>query len=392
MDQTSISSRLWLRCNLPAGLVGGVGALLLGAASWHLVTTHISTMIVETNTVRFVLELVEAGLITVPPILLVYLGYRTSVRDLPRECQWRILYWVLVGLTGVVGVITAVNIHRVLLGYPPQNSLVVMELLTGAGVGSLLGFAVGNNRISSDLQAKTIEDQRDAFLFLNRLLRHHILNSIQLIDGYTAQLENYDDDDLHQMREIVQTRSQEITSVIRNVQTIVSSFTDTPQLESLNLTTIVASECDKAREAYETAEFEVDLPEAVYVESNELLIVVLRHLIDNAVQHNDQATPRIHVNVENHGQTARVRISDNGPGISTNDADRCIDPGEAGDRGTGLYLANRVVSQQGGQLLFEDNSPRGTTVTVELPKPTAQSHTRSNESRPTTDPDTDPAH
>jgi len=106
-----------------------------------------------------------------------------------------------------------IDVHRLLLGYPLQHSLVEMELLTGAGVGSLLGFAVGHNRASSELRAGTIEDQRDAFLLLNRLLRHHILNSMQLIDGDTARLADCDDPDLHQIHEVVRTRSQEVTSL-----------------------------------------------------------------------------------------------------------------------------------------------------------------------------------
>lgn len=58
----------------------------------------------------------------------------------------------------------------------------------------------------------------------------------------------------------------------------------------------------------------------------------------------------------------------------------------------GLYLANRVVSQQGGQCLIEENSPHGTVVTVELPKLSAQSQNRSNEFRSISNSDTDPTH
>jgi two-component system OmpR family sensor kinase len=349
-------------------------------------------MIAETDAARFVIEFTEVVLMTVPATLLVYFGYRIRKRDISRDSQWLILQWVLAGMVGVVGVITALDVHRILLGYTLRDSLVVMELLTGSGIGSLLGFAIGNNRVSSKRRGETIENQRDAFLFLNRLLRHHILNSIQLVDGYTARLENYDDADLHQIREVVRTRSKEITGLIQNVQTIVSTFTDAPQLENLNLTAMVESECNKARQVHEKAEIEVDLPRAVYVASNELITVVISNLIDNAIQHNDQPTPRVQVTVKDSERTARVRISDNGPGISKDYAEQFQNTGKTGDRGIGLYLADRVVSQHGGQLLIENRSPRGTVVTVDLPKPTAQSQTRSNNPRSTTDMDTDSTH
>lgn len=392
MELSQLHSNWSLPRELPALLISGVGAILVAIVSWHLMATHLQVMMAETDPTRLVLESVEAILLIVPPILIVYFGFWTSNRDIPRECLWRVLQWILAGLIGVVGVITALTIHRMLLGYPLRTSLVEMELLTGAGIGSLLGFAVGKHRASSELRAQTIKDQRDAFLFLNHLLRHHVLNSIQLIDGYSAQLKNYDDPTLRQVHEIVRTRSQEITSLIQNIQTIVSTFTDSPQRERVNLTAVVECECHKALQVHETAEIETDLPEAVYIQSNELLAVVIRNLIENAIQHTDQALPRVQVAVEDCDQTARVCISDNGPGISPDDADQFLNPGETGDRGTGLYLANRVISQQGGQLLIEDNTPRGTVVTVELPKPTAHIRNQGNESQSTNNQDTDPTY
>lgn len=65
---------------------------------------------------------------------------------------------------------------------------------------------------------------------------------------------------------------------------------------------------------------------------------------------------------------------DNGPGIPESEREQLFEPGGTGDRGTGLYLANRVIAQQRGQLRIEDTSPNGTVVTLELPKPTARKH------------------
>lgn len=307
MDLTRPSVPWSRRQNFPAGLISVVGTVLLGIVSWHLLSTHIWVMLAETDPARFALEAIEAVLMTGPPLLLIYAGYWTSNRDVPRDGQWLLVQWVLVGLVSVSGVIAAITVHHVLLGDPVRNTLVEMELLTGAGVGCLLGFAVGNGRVESELRTATIEDQRDAFLFLNRLLRHHILNSIQIVDGYAARLDDYDDPELQQVHEIVRTRSQEITSFIRNIQVIVRTFTDDPSLEAVDLVAVVEAECDDARDVYEHAEIETDLPESIHVRSNESLAVVLRNLIDNAVQHNDQTTPRVRAEVSDRGRTVRLR-------------------------------------------------------------------------------------
>jgi len=351
-----------------AGLaISGVGVVVLAGACWHLLATHVAVMLAESSPARFALGLVEAGLMLVPPVALVALGHRVA-GEMPPTSQRTVLRWVLLGVAGVLAVVATVTAHRLLLGHALDGSFVQMELLAGAGVGGLLGSAAGWSRAEHAAEATRAENQRDAYQFLNRVLRHHVLNSVQIIDGYAARLGDREDDEVEHVREVVRTRTREITSIVENLQAIVRTFAGESSVKPVDVAAAARAEVDEARHVFDAATIRADLPDAVFVRSNDLLSVVIESVIDNAIRHNDREEPAVRVAVDAEARVARIRVADDGPGMSPAERTRLLDPGDTGDRGTGLYLANRIVTEQGGRLRIEDNDPRGTIVTIELPR------------------------
>ncbi|WP_459987600.1 ATP-binding protein, partial [Natrinema sp. JCM 9743] len=72
-----------------------------------------------------------------------------------------------------------------------------------------------------------------------------------------------------------------------------------------------------------------------------------------------------------------LTVADDGPGIPPEERELL-----EGDReitqlrhasGLGLWLVNWVVTQAGGRLTFHDNEPRGTVVTLAIPRADAES-------------------
>ncbi len=97
----------------------------------------------------------------------------------------------------------------------------------------------------------------------------------------------------------------------------------------------------------------------------------VRHLVENALEHNDVPSPRVEVRGERHESGVRVVVADDGPGIP--DAERAVI--EAGEEGPlehasslGLWGANWAVQATGGSLSFEDSDLGGTAVVVTLPE------------------------
>ena len=130
---------------------------------------------------------------------------------------------------------------------------------------------------------------------------------------------------------------------------------------------------------------------ALYRESHPDLTLVTRHapdlpllevdpdhikravlnLVDNAVQAVGGAG-EVLVETQYLPATARVRIvvSDTGPGIPLEDRDKLFLPHfstKVSGMGLGLPIVSEIASEHGGTVRLEDNEPRGSRFTIELP-------------------------
>jgi two-component system nitrogen regulation sensor histidine kinase NtrY len=115
--------------------------------------------------------------------------------------------------------------------------------------------------------------------------------------------------------------------------------------------------------------FAPDLP-PLEVDPNHLKRAVL-NLVENAVE---AVGVRGQVTVETAwargARRARIIVADNGPGIAAEDRDKLFVPyfsTKATGMGLGLSIVHQIVTDHGGTIAVEDNSPRGTRFVIELP-------------------------
>lgn len=106
-----------------------------------------------------------------------------------------------------------------------------------------------------------------------------------------------------------------------------------------------------------------------------LLTRMLGNLIGNSIRHNPEGC-RILVSVTAEKGICRIMISDTGQGVDASLLKKlnhmeaiAITQNANGDiiHGNGLKLVKQIVKAHGGAVYFSANSPRGMTVTVELP-------------------------
>jgi len=143
--------------------------------------------------------------------------------------------------------------------------------------------------------------------------------------------------------------------------------TDDERLGRVDLVESVESGLAAAREAHPDAEFVFDPPDAVAVRASDRLETAVRHLLENAVEHNDAADPHVEVAVTVGAETVRLVVTDNGPGIPDQLKQSLFDPGEDGFGG-GLSLVYTLVTGYGGEVSVADADPSGTRFVVELPR------------------------
>jgi two-component system sensor histidine kinase KdpD len=102
---------------------------------------------------------------------------------------------------------------------------------------------------------------------------------------------------------------------------------------------------------------------------------VLTNLLTNALVHTAAGTIEVDLQVED--QEARIRVSDEGPGIPAADLERVFDAGFRGPyraneepesgSGLGLHIAKRIVEAHGGHISAENRPERGAVFTIALP-------------------------
>jgi two-component system nitrogen regulation sensor histidine kinase NtrY len=115
--------------------------------------------------------------------------------------------------------------------------------------------------------------------------------------------------------------------------------------------------------------FAPDVP-LVRLDPEQIRRVVI-NLVDNAIEAMER---RGQVTVDTvydpSNRVARIVIADNGPGIPATEREKLFLPYYSTKRrgsGLGLAIVRRIVVEHGGSIDVNDNSPRGTRFTIELP-------------------------
>ncbi|MFA1611665.1 sensor histidine kinase [Halobellus rubicundus] len=209
-----------------------------------------------------------------------------------------------------------------------------------------------------------LEAQRDDLELLNQVLRHDIRNDLQLVTAYADLLADECDDS--QIQEYIDTISEhaehtvELTTTARDMANVLISDSDP---ESRRLRPVLESEVDEIRSGYPEAVVRCESIPDVEVVADDLLGSVFRNVLKNAVQHNDKDVPEVSVGIERAEGAVRIRVADNGPGVSDAQKESIFGKGEAGldsaGTGIGLYLVRTLVDSYGGDVWVEDRDDLG---------------------------------
>jgi len=218
-----------------------------------------------------------------------------------------------------------------------------------------------------------LEEQRDSLDILNQIVRHDIRNDLQVIAGRLDLLADHVGDDGQRYLETVDESIRHAVSLTETARELSESMLDGDhELTNVSLRQPLEGELDEAQATFEEAVINVDgtIPDVV-VEGNEMLDSVFRNILMNAVEHNDTAEPTVTVSTSVGSDSVTVAVADNGPGVPADLKDQIFGRGEKGlesdGTGIGMYLAETLVEQYGGDVWVEDNEPRGSVFNVKLP-------------------------
>ncbi|WP_222915323.1 HAMP domain-containing sensor histidine kinase [Natrinema sp. SYSU A 869] len=320
------------------------------------------------------------GVVTTIPFLIgiTYAGYWLRSSPLSSARYPRIAWWWLGGL------LTFLSVNIALMAVIPTESWAVIvswgrwATAFGAGTGLLIGCIEGRTierTLTAEraaLRAEHLEEQRDYLDYLNSILRHEVLNTATIIDGYASRVldeESALDDRSRQWLEIVIDQSEEMSTVIDDVRVLLQTTEGSYQPKPVDAAQLLADEVRKLETEWETVDVETSVPDHVFVRADDLLARIFGNLLSNAVEHNDAATPRVSITVEPGPETVRFEISDNGPGIPESERDSLFNRVESrgSTHGLGLYLVDQLVARYDGTVELTETGPEGSRFAVELP-------------------------
>lgn len=211
---------------------------------------------------------------------------------------------------------------------------------------------------------------------LNRVLRHNLRNKLTAVHGRAEAIVDRVDDEHVEHLERQMTATSELLALGERAR----EFERLESREEAAVHRVDAAEkvemlVDDLRTEFPGAEVTVEVPGNLALETYpKPLEIVLSNLLDNAARHSDRETPEIEVTIATEDGDVEFQIRDDGPGIPDHElsvldaeAESALEHGS----GLGLWIAKWGVRHLGGDLVFEDRDPRGTTATVTVPRTVA---------------------
>ncbi|NGM70774.1 PAS domain-containing protein [Natronolimnobius sp. AArcel1] len=208
--------------------------------------------------------------------------------------------------------------------------------------------------------------QQQRLEVLHRVFRHNLRTNMQVILGTVDTLDEYDETQAAHVRQ----SASEINQLSENILTVLDIFKQqrTPT-QTVSLRSLLDDSIATVRTNYPETTVHSDIDSAEQCVDS-VFSEVIFNVLENAAEHNTSPDPWIQVSVDADDESARIVVTDNGPGIDDQELALIQDGVETPlKHGSGFGLALIVWGTEiaGGAVSFEENDPTGTTVIIEVP-------------------------
>jgi signal transduction histidine kinase len=235
-----------------------------------------------------------------------------------------------------------------------------------------------DRRIGSMVSLRDVTDReirRQRLAVLNRIVRHNLRNQASVIKANTEVVaDELTDERLLDRLDTAADSVDSLTALSRKAKTVEDVLSGAGDTTTVDLSELLDELATERAERWPAATVTVrDVAEAKFDIDREALEFVLGNLVETAIEHGDETpTVALAATVDETAQRypVTITVSDDGPGIP----DREVEVLEAGTEtplkhgsGIGLWVTNWTVRELGGELVFPERGPDGTTVAVRLP-------------------------
>lgn len=235
-------------------------------------------------------------------------------------------------------------------------------IFEGDDVVRVVGFA----RDVSERHERTRQLQ-----VIDRLLRHNLRNSMNIVLGYATELDNRVDGSLEPIARL-QAEGERLLSLADKQRELVKILTTEVQSTAVDLDQVVEETVTALESDHPVENVTVDVDSTATVRAFPKIGLAVRELVVNALEHSESATPEVSVTVRTAEETVVLEVSDSNPVIPAQNTmvltgEREIEDLFHGD-GVGLWLVYWLFERSNGTVTFTSTEPRGNCVRGVLPR------------------------
>ncbi len=229
--------------------------------------------------------------------------------------------------------------------------------------------------VATSQDISTIKEKERRLRLFYRIFRHNLRNDMNVILGYSEQLEQAIEDDN------LETQIRTVNKTAKKVASLSDSVTEIEQITNRTLAdrsptrvmAVIENISSDFRKFYPNVTIVIDGAEDILVNADDNLRVAIRQILENAIEHNDQQQPTILITVTEIAgrEQALIEIADDGPGMP--DIESQIFENEekltsvSHSSGLGLWIIKFCAESLGGYVRIEDNEPQGSVIKFTLP-------------------------
>lgn len=316
-------------------------------------------------------------LVSLPPLLIglsvTVFGVVLAVGRFSPTYVRTVTVWCGLGIIGLVLLLVATQLRSILLAGMEttlaDSGLLVGNLLLG---GAVIGLLLGDRSAANARKRRKLERTANRAAFVNRLLRHDVLNAAAIVEGHADLLAE------------TPTRAGSVTAIDNAAAKIKRTITDVGRIASPNedraltavplartlTNTVAALEKAHPEQALQVA----SIPENLTVVADDRLDIVIEELVENAILHGGEP---IEITVDTTPQSVAIHVVDSGAGLpepqrallTTGAFPEYDDP----TAGFGLQAVRLLVERYNGRIEVGDGSATGgeevaNRITVRLPR------------------------
>ncbi|WP_148415927.1 sensor histidine kinase KdpD [Haloferax sp. KTX1] len=343
---------------------------LVSAGSLSL--TGLALFVIVSNSVGSVASdlagLVAAAFGLVISVLFVALGPVVYRSDLKTIHIARVAGWNLLGVVVTAFVLALIGSYQRAAGGTVSEPLFSAAVVVG--VSAVAHVLIGLNDVRR-IRTRELSEQYKRSAVINRLVRHNLRHTAQLLLGWGDQLATDGGDDAAvRIGERLKATGDDLGTMSDQVKTVTQLVDSDPEGETVDLRALLEPLVDDRSAANPEATITVRGDDSAAVVGGKKLKIAFREIVENALEHAGPA-PTVEITYERVGSEVVVRIADDGPGIPDHQRELIEQNVEESDlthgNGLGLWLSKWIVEAYGGELrLPETDDDEGAVVEFHL--------------------------